>query len=366
MSASVCQNLGFVAAQRGDVPLALRRYEQAQGTFESGGMRYALLEVDRCELLLATGLTREARDSADRAIAALERTGMEAEVAEAKLQRAEVALAERDWPAARRAAHEALDAFCEQQRPTWAALARYAAVRADWHDGGSSPEVLDAARRAATELERSGWTSRAVRAHLLAGRVALALGRPRAARRDLEIASAARFHGPAGVRIAGWHAEALRHVVAGDRQAARRAVAGGLRALDRDRAALGATELRSHAAAQAEELAALGLRFALEAGRPSGVLALVEQARAQTLHLAPIRPPRDPSLAAKLGELRAVVALAGEEVRAGRPVARLVRRQTRLEHEIRRRLLQLPGRAGSGRRGRRRCARCATRSASGR
>jgi CHAT domain-containing protein len=38
-----------------------------------------------------------------------------------------------------------------------------------------------------------------------------------------------------------------------------------------------------------------------------------------------------------------VVALAGEEARAGRAVARLVRRQTRLEHEIRRRLLQVPG-----------------------
>ena len=163
------------------------------------------------------------------------------------------------------------------------------------------------------------------------------------ARRDLEIARRARFHGPAAVRIAGWHAEALRHVAAGDPQSARRAVARGLRALDRDRAALGATELRSHAAAQAEELASLGLGFALDSGRPSGVLALVEQARAQTLHLAPIRPPRDPALAAKLGELRAVVALAGEEVRAGRQVATLVRRQTRLEHEIRRRLLQVPG-----------------------
>ncbi len=344
MAASVRQNLGFIAAQRGDVPLALECYEQAQGTFEPiGGTRYAVLEMDRCQLLLATGLTREARESADRAIAALERTGMEAEVAEAKLQRADVALAERDWETARKVAGEALAAFTAQRRPRWAALARYAAVRAEWRAAGSSPAVLDAARRAATELERSGWSTRAVHARLLAARVALGLGRPRAARRDLEIARCARFHGPAAVRIAGWHAEALRHVAAGDPQATRRAVAGGLRALARDRAALGATELRSHAAAQAEELASLGLRFALEGGRPSSVLALVEQARAQTLHLSPMRPPQDPALAAKLGELRAVVALAGEEVRAGRPVAPLVRRQTRLEHEIRRRLLQVPG-----------------------
>jgi tetratricopeptide (TPR) repeat protein len=344
MAASVRQNLGFVAAQRGDVPLALKCYESAQGTFEEiGGTRYALLELDRCQLLLAAGLTGEARESADRAIEALELTGMEAEVAEAKLQRAEVALAERDWPAARDAAGAALAAFAEQRRPTWAALARYAAVRAQRRADGSSAATVEDARRAASELERAGWSARAVHAHLLAARVALARGRPRAARRDLELARRARFHGPVGVRIAGWHAEALRHVAAGAPQTVMRAVGGGLRALDRDRAALGATELRSHAAAQAEELAALGLRFALDRGRPGAVLALVEQARAQTLHLSPIRPPEDPALAAKLGELRAVVALAAEEVQAGRPVAPLVRRQTRLEHEIRRRLLQLPG-----------------------
>ena len=347
MSASVRQNLGFVAAQRGDVPLGLACYEQAQATFAAiGGTRYALLELDRCSLLLAAGLTAEARASADRAITALVETAMGAEVAEARLQRAEVALAERDWPAAREAAGAALRAFTAQRRPTWAALARDAAVRAAWGaygDGADGARLLAAARRAAADLERSGWTARAVHAHLLAGRVALALGRPRAALRDLDVARRARLHGPAALRIAGWHAEALRHVAVGDPDAALRAVGGGLRALAGDRAALGATELRAHAAAQAEELADLGLRFALGRGRPGAVLALVERARAQTLHLTPVTPPRDPALAERLGELRALVALAAEEVRAGRPAARLVARQTRLEHEIRRRLLQVPG-----------------------
>ena len=218
---------------------------------------------------------------------------MGAEVAEARLQRAEVALAERDWPAAREAAGAALRAFTAQRRPTWAALARDAAVRAAWGaygDGADGARLLAAARRAAADLERSGWTARAVHAHLLAGRVALALGRPRAALRDLDVARRARLHGPAALRIAGWHAEALRHVAVGDPDAALRAVGGGLRALAGDRAALGATELRAHAAAQAEELADLGLRFALGRGRPGAVLALVERARAQTLHLAPVTP----------------------------------------------------------------------------
>ena len=207
--------------------------------------------------------------------------------------------------------------------------------------------LLAAARRAARELERCGWTARAVQARLLAGRIALDLGRPRAARSDLEQARRARLRGPAAVRIAAWHAEALHCLTEGRPQAARRAVAGGLRALDEHRAALGATELRSHAAAQADELAALGLRFALQSGRPGAALAAAERGRARAAQLPPVRPPRDPALAEKLGELRAVVALAGEEVRAGRPSARLIARQTELEHQIRRRLLQA---RGSGRR----------------
>jgi tetratricopeptide (TPR) repeat protein len=109
LAAGVRQNLGFVAAQRGDVPLALECYERAHETWERiGGTRYALLELDRCQLLLATGLVGEARDSADRALRALEHTRMDAEVAEARLQRAEVALAERDWATAGRAAEQAL------------------------------------------------------------------------------------------------------------------------------------------------------------------------------------------------------------------------------------------------------------------
>jgi tetratricopeptide (TPR) repeat protein len=367
MTASVRQNLGFVAAQRGDVPAALEYYERAQAPFARiGGTRYALLELDRCQLLLATGLVREARESADRALRALERTLMHAEVAEAWLQRAEVALAERDWTTARDAAWEALRAFSAQRRPTWSALARYAAVRASWHVDGPSARLLVAARRAATELEQAGWTARAVHAHLLAGRVALGLGRRRAAEAELDVARRARGRGPAAVRIDGYHAQALRCLATGRPDAARRAVAGGLRALDEHRAALGATELRSHAAAQADELARLGLRFALEGGRPSAVFASLERARARTLQLRPVRPPRDPALAARLGELRAVMALESEEIRAGRPTARLVRRQTELEHEIRRRLLHVPGPAPWRPGRRRRCASCATRSSSAR
>ncbi|GLY53926.1 CHAT domain-containing protein [Lentzea sp. NBRC 102530] len=59
--AAMClHNKGFVAMLAGDLPLALRRYEEAAGAgLDSAGKPEAL--VDRAEALLAAGLTAEAR-----------------------------------------------------------------------------------------------------------------------------------------------------------------------------------------------------------------------------------------------------------------------------------------------------------------
>ncbi|MDQ3631518.1 MAG: tetratricopeptide repeat protein, partial [Actinomycetota bacterium] len=155
MAASVHQNLGFVAAQRGNVVTALECYDRVQGTFALlGGTRYAVLELDRCGLMLVTGLLPEARTSADRAVQALERTGMGAELAEARLLSAEVSLSEREWPRAAAVADQARRAFVAQRRSNWAALAGFAAVRATWNSEGASTALLERSRRIARELER--------------------------------------------------------------------------------------------------------------------------------------------------------------------------------------------------------------------
>lgn len=344
MAASVRQNLGFVAAQRGDVPAALARYDGVHETFARlGGTRYAVLENDRCELLLFAGLIPEARISADRAIRALAETGMGAELAEARLLRAEVALADQDWSTAGRMAKDAVSAFASQRRPNWTALARFAAVRSAWRADGGSELLLGRARGAARGLERHGWIARGAEAHLLAGEIALTTRRPVIARSELLAASRARRHGTALARMTGWYAQALLCETEGRPADARRAVARGLRLLDDHRAALGATELRSLAAGRAAELVDLGLRYALGGHRPAEVLVAAERGRARAGHLAPVRPPPDPGLAAALGELRSVTALTEQEARDRRPSARLVHRQSELERAISRRLRQLPG-----------------------
>src|SRR5207237_1174817 len=72
-----------------------------------------------------------------------------------------------------------------QRRPRWAAVAGYLRVRARSRAEGATTALLSQARRSATELTTAGWVVQAADAHLVAARIALALGRPAEARAEL-------------------------------------------------------------------------------------------------------------------------------------------------------------------------------------
>src|SRR5260221_4044776 len=55
--ASARHNLGFVAARRGDLPAALSLLEEARSLYVDLGLSTAVLEVDRCDVLLSARLT---------------------------------------------------------------------------------------------------------------------------------------------------------------------------------------------------------------------------------------------------------------------------------------------------------------------
>jgi hypothetical protein len=116
--------------------------------------------------------------------------------------------------------------------------------------------------------------------------------------------------------------------------------------LDGHHAVLGATDLRAHAAGNRGELADLGLRMALGDGRPRRIFEWLERGRAGYLVPHPVRPPEDPALAAALAELRETVATLNQAPEAVARTGALLRRQVRLERQIRDRLRQLP--AGFG------------------
>ena len=345
--ADVEHNLGWAAGRRGDIPLALTYFDRAQERRIAQGIPLADRPnelSDRCELLLSVRLVAEARAAAEQAVAALQKGGMAAETAEARLMLAEAALLGGDLETARSAAAAAARSFARQGRGRWAALARYTALRASFEQHGPSADRLTSVQRAADSLAEAGWTLAALDARLLSGRIALALGQTRTARKALvNVRTGPRD--PVDVRVRAKHAAALLSIADGDHRRAYGALRSGVRLLHEHRAALGATELRTHVGGQAEELAQSGLRLALEDADPRRALSWSEEWRAAALRMRPLRPPDNTELASELAELRGVVAELQTSVLAQRGPGKLRARQAALEKSIRDRTRRTPGMA---------------------
>lgn len=308
MAADACWNLGFVAGRRGDVPAALARYDEAEATYVRCDVPNDELLLDRCELLMSVGLTSEARSVAARAVDQLGATGQSAFLAEGLLMLAQAALADGDPAAARQAAERAARLFTRQQRDRWALLARYVAVRADERAGVAPAAVRRKARRLIPALAGARLREQELDTRIIAARAALRTGATAVARRDLAAATAAARRGSVDLKSRAWHATALLRAAEGNGRGAQAAVRAGLAAVDRQRALLGATELRVHAALHGSELAMLGVRLAFQTGSAEAVLAATERWRAGALRLPPARPPDDSRLAAELAALRATTA----------------------------------------------------------
>ena len=78
----------------------------------------------------------------------------------------------------------------------------------------------------------------------------------------------------------------------------------GLAMVQARRGRLGSIDLQTGAAALGADLAAAGLRQALDRGSAPLVFAWLERSRAQAFRARPVRPPADPRAAEILAELR--------------------------------------------------------------
>ena len=333
-AAEAVRNIGLIAARRGDVVAALAAFDDADRLAAGAGHTDAVGLLDRCEALLTARLLQEARATGERALAELGDRQVHAYLAEIRLLLAQIALLDGRAAEARTLAEAAATAFGGQRRPVYRAWARSTAIRAAWEAGDGTPALLTAAVRLVPRLEAAGWTMAALDARLVAGQLALALGRHRQVRRQLAPLADRRGRDPAEVRSRVFHARALLHLADGDPGRADAALRSGMAAMERHRAALGGTELRVGASAQAADLARLGMRLALAAGDPGRVLGWAERWRAGTLGLRPVRPPAEEEIAAALTELRQVVQ--AQQEAQGRDSARLLRRQSVVERTVQR------------------------------
>jgi tetratricopeptide (TPR) repeat protein len=339
------ENRALSAFSSGDLPAALAFIDEAASRYRPLNVPTSSLRIDRCAVLLAAGLVGDALAEADAAVREVEQVHGQADwEAELLLTAAKCALAAAQPQAAVDRAQAAFRLFRSQQNVWWQAHAGLVLVQARYAVGPVSGQLLRAANRAAVQLEGLG-SGEATQAHLLAGRVALDLGRRDDTDRHLSAAARSRRRGPAMSRASGWLSEALRAEAAGDQRRMFAACRRGLAVLDEHRFTLGASELRAQATAHGAELAALAQRHAARAHRPRLLLTWSERWRATALAVPPVRPPADAGLSASLTALRRVTADLDKARRDGVPPAALQREQRRLESAVRASSLRTRGSA---------------------
>ena len=340
--ASARQERGVLAHSRGDLPAALAHLDLAQGLFDDLGIFEAELVVNKCTVLLAAGLARDAQREADAAVAMIERgRGSPAWRAELLYSAALAAAAAGDLDLAELRSAEALQLFRRQQRRWWAARAELIVLLSRFAGGDRSVALLQAARRVTARLDELDG-ARAVDAHLLTGRLAMTRGRREEAGHHLRSAAAARHRGPPRTRAAGWLAQATWCEAEGRWLGMLAACDRGLALLDLHLGTLGATELRTRATAQGAELTGMALRYAVRRSNARLFLKWSERWRATVLRVSPVRPPSDRDLVADLAALRNVAARLDKALdgRAEAPV--LQRERRRLEAAVRQRVLHTP------------------------
>jgi tetratricopeptide (TPR) repeat protein len=329
------ENLAFLHIRRGDVPAALSRLDEAERRLAALGARAATVLLDRSELLLSVGLLPEAREAAESALEDLTRTRRRSARPQAQLLLAEALLQAGQVRSARVVATRARATFVRQQRPEWVALARLLVLRCRLAAGERVLPSADGVLEVAGRLDAAGWSLQAFDTRLLAARLLLQHGDATGARTLLADSVAHPRVAPVALRVRAWHAEALLRLAEGRRPAALSALRTGVRLVEEHQATLGATDVRSSVSSSRAELVTLGLDLSLGAGRPRDVLLWAERGRATALLTRPARPPNDPELAERLGELRGVVAALEEARAAGRPLEALTRHQLQLERSVR-------------------------------
>jgi tetratricopeptide (TPR) repeat protein len=337
------QNRGVAAFYSGDLPTALSHLDMAASGYRTLNVSVPSLPIDRCAVLLAAGLASDALAEADAAVRGLDhRRGQSTRKAELMLTAANCALAAARPQTAQDWAQAAYRLFCSQHSAWWQAHAARVLVQARFAAGPVSPGLLREANRAATRLDALG-AGDATQAHLLAGRMALELGRHDQAERHLLAAAASRRRGGPMSRAAGWLGEALRAQAAGNPRRLLSACRHGLAVLDEHRLSSGSSELRAQASAHGAELATLAQRYAVRAGRPRLLLYWSERWRATALAVPAVRPVADVELQAVLAALRDVTRRLENAESEGKPSATLRREQRRLENTVRSSTLRTPG-----------------------
>lgn len=334
LTAVLASTRAWVTTQTGRLTQGVEEFAEAARLHSQAGLPLAEHYLEYVDALTDLRLLPEAYAMAVRAAGELDDHGVELMTGEGLFRVARLAALRGDEGAALDAAGQARDSFARQRRTAWRVRTdviigelRYAAAQ-------TSPAVLASVRRAAATLDRLALPTYAIDAHLVAGRIGLALNRKGAALENLQRAAVIGRQAPVLLRLKAHLASALAAPESDG------AVLGHCRAglddLAQHRAAFASLELRVRASGHGAELGRLGLASLVRDGTPAEVLGWLERTRAAAL--VAVEPTTELGIDDQLAELRAVQIEITESQHGGTadPWVLLVR-QREIEDDIRRR-----------------------------
>ncbi|WAL69911.1 CHAT domain-containing protein [Amycolatopsis cynarae] len=343
LEAKARHNLGDRALLVGDIPEALRHYEEAARLFVSVGPgSLPLVRLDQARALLAAGLAEEAARHLDEALPQLHENRLIQDVAEAEVARAAAAILEGDFALAREFAGAARRRFQRRGNERWAEVAALANSRADamaaLGDRRTPPKRLPLELSGHAErLAALGLRDEAALARLLAVRLQLRRGAVGEAEALLACVPKPRQTTPVDHLMLLRLCRAELALATGKPRSALAQARAGLAELSQVRDRMGGLDLVCGTAVHGEELGRLAVGLVLDRARGhAGARRLFvwqERTRAQVYRYEPLPAIADPVLARLINEMRHVQRTAQKNRLTGEPVGELEQRYSQLQRE---------------------------------
>jgi tetratricopeptide (TPR) repeat protein len=341
LAAKARHNLGYVEYMTGDLPTALRHYDEAEHAYRehSTGV-LPTLRLDRSRALLAAGLAADAARQLDDAIPRLREQKAGQDLAEAELARAGASLLDGLAGDAKRRAGVAERSFTRRGNARWAAVAALMAMRAETAaalaSGRVPPRLPVRAVKLAETLRALLLEDETGVALLLAVRLELRRGDPAAAEVLLDQLPPRRSTTPLDHVMLLRLCRAELAVARGERRRALTEARRGLVELGRARDRMGGLELVCGTAIHGQQLGELAVRLVLNGPRRSArqLFGWLERTRAQVYRYEPMPAIDDPVLAEKVTALRSLRRAVQLERVGGRPARHQERQAAALEREV--------------------------------
>ncbi|WP_307849407.1 CHAT domain-containing protein [Qaidamihabitans albus] len=335
--------LGDLAQLTGDIPGALRHYDEAARILESAAPGWvARVRLDQARALLVAGLAEEAARHLDEALPDLRRNRVIQDVAEAEVARAAAAMLQGDYEMARRLAVAARRRFLRRGNRPWAEVAALTRLRADTMAvlaGDARPPAPLPANLVglADRLADLGLRDETAAARLLAVRLLLRRGSVAAAKEQLARVPNPQRTSPVDHRMLLRLCRAELAVAEGRVRSALAQARNGLAELGWARDRMGGLDLLCGTAVHGQELGGLAVGMVLSRARGQAgarrLFAWQERTRAQVYRYEPLPAIDDPVLARHITEMRQVQRTVQQRRLGGKPVTMLEHRYAWLQRE---------------------------------